>query len=255
MNSEQIRIGLIGYGKMGHEIERAALERGHVVAAIFDLGDAIDGDILKKSGIQVAIDFTQPSAVLPHVWAAAHASIPIVIGTTGWERELDGIKQVVDESHIGCMYASNFSIGVNLFLALVRNAARLTDKAGYDSYVLEAHHKMKKDYPSGTALRVAEAVLRESSSKTEIISELVQGEPIHPKALLISSIRAGNITGTHTVGFEGEDDSIELVHTAKSRKGFANGAVRAAEWIMHRRGFYRFEEFVEDVLGAGSESV
>jgi 4-hydroxy-tetrahydrodipicolinate reductase len=255
MNSERIKIALIGYGKMGHEVERAALERGHAIVATIDIGDAIDGEILKRSGAEVAIDFTQPSAVLSHVWAAASAYVPIVIGTTGWERELDGIKQVVEESHIGCMYGSNFSVGVNLFLAMVRNAARLTDKAGYDSYVVEAHHRMKKDYPSGTALRVAEAIVRESSTKTEIVSSLKQGEPIDPKALMISSIRAGNITGTHTVGFEGEDDSIELVHTAKSRRGFASGAVRAAEWIVNRKGFYRFEEFVQDVLGAGIESV
>ena len=137
---------------------------------------------------------------------------------------------------------------MNLFLQIVRNASLLVNVAGYDAYISEAHHRAKKDFPSGTALRIADAVLSGLKSKTKIDFALQQGEPISQDTLLISSIRAGAITGTHTVGFESDDDSIELIHREKSRRGFARGAVQAAEWIVGRKGFYRFEENIGEIL-------
>ena len=247
-----MNIALFGYGKMGKEVERVAIARGHEIAGRFDVGDPLDANALRNASIDVAIDFTEASAVPSHVKAAAEAGIAIVIGTTGWEPQLENIKKHVAEFKIGCMIGSNFSVGVNLFLDIVRIASRELDAAGYDAYVLEAHHNMKKDFPSGTALRLGEAVLEGMRTKSKMISRLPDGEAIPSDALLISSIRAGTIAGKHIVGFDSDEDSIEFIHTAKSRKGFASGAVRAAEWIEHKTGFFRFEEVIGDVLGSAS---
>jgi 4-hydroxy-tetrahydrodipicolinate reductase len=176
------------------------------------------------------------------------AGLPIVIGTTGWDSALEKIRRIIDDAGIGCVIGSNFSVGVNLFLQIVREASKMVSDAGYDAYIVEAHHRGKKDFPSGTALRISEAVLSGLKSKTKVVSELPRGEAISPDTLLISSIRAGAITGTHTVGFDSDEDSIELTHHAKNRRGFASGAVRAAEWIVGKKGLYRFEEHIKEIL-------
>ena len=243
-----MKIALLGYGKMGHEIEMAAVQAGHTVVATFDENKLATVNALKESGVAVAIDFSQPRAVENNVSLCAKAGIPIVIGTTGWESALGSVRKVVNEANIGCIVGSNFSIGVNIFLQIVRKASQLVNAAGYDAYVVEAHHRGKKDFPSGTAQRLSEVILSELKSKSHAISELPDGESISTEALLVSSIRAGAITGTHTVGFESEVDSIELTHRAKSRRGFAVGAVQAAEWIIHHKGFFRFEEHFGEIL-------
>ena len=243
-----MKIALLGYGKMGREVEAAAVAAGHTIASTFDVGREATVEAFRASDASVAIDFSQPSAVEANVRLCAQAGMPIVIGTTGWEPAMANVRKMVEESGIGCVAGSNFSIGVNLFLQMVRDAAARLNGAGYDAYILEAHHRGKKDYPSGTALRLSDAVLAEMQSKTKVASELPRGEAISPDTLLISSIRAGAITGTHTVGFESEDDSIELTHRAKSRRGFATGAIKAAEWIQRRSGYYRFEEHISEIL-------
>ncbi len=242
-----MNIALLGYGKMGREVEAAALTSGHSIVVTFDVNRPATLAALRESGANVAIDFSQPNAVEANVKLCADAKIPIVIGTTGWDGALENVRRVVGEAGIGCVIGSNFSVGVNLFLQIVREASRIMNAAGYDAYIVEAHHRAKKDFPSGTALRLSEAVLSGLKSKTKAASELPRGEAITPDTLLISSIRAGAITGMHTVGFDSEEDSIELIHRAKSRRGFALGAVHAAEWIVGKKGFYRFEE----VLSAG----
>jgi len=233
---------------MGHEVEAAALAAGHSIAASFDVGHEATEEALQKSGANVAIDFSHPMAVETNVRLCANAGLNIVIGTTGWESSLKSVQRTVEENGIGCVVGSNFSIGVNLFLQIVREASRAVNAAGYDAYIVEAHHRAKKDFPSGTALRLSEAVLAGLTSKSRVAAELPRGEAIPPDTLLISSIRAGTITGTHTVGFESEDDSIELTHRAKSRRGFATGAIHAAEWIVGQKGFYRFEEHIAEIL-------
>jgi len=243
-----MKIALMGYGKMGHEVEAAAIEAGHTVTGAFDISKHATLDALRETGAQVAIDFSQPNAVETNVRLAAKAGIPIVIGTTGWDSATDKVKKMVAEANIGCVVGSNFSVGVNLFLQIVRNAARLVSAAGYDVYIQEAHHRGKKDFPSGTALRLSEAVLAGLKSKTRVTSELRKGDGLPNDMLHISSIRAGAITGTHTVGFESDDDSIELTHRARSRRSFAVGAVDAAEWIVNRKGFFRFEEHIAEIL-------
>jgi 4-hydroxy-tetrahydrodipicolinate reductase len=250
-----MKIALFGYGKMGREVEAAANDMGHEIVGRFDIDNPVSFDALKKSGATVAIDFSLASAVEANVELAANASIPIVIGTTGWDSKTDNIRAIVEKAGIGCVIGSNFSVGVNLFLQIVCNASKLVNSAGYDAYISEAHHRGKKDFPSGTALRVAEAVLSGLKSKTNITPALKQGEAIAADTLLISSIRAGEITGTHTVGFDGEDDSIELTHRAKGRRGFARGAVQAAEWIIGRKGFYRFEENISEISASANKAL
>ncbi len=243
-----MNIALLGYGKMGREIEAAALAAGHHIVATFDIDRPATPDALRNSGANVAIDFSQPNAVEGNVELCAKAGVPIVIGTTGWDNALEKVRRMVDDAGTGCVIGSNFSVGVNLFLQIVREASRMISDAGYDAYIVEAHHRGKKDFPSGTALRISEAVLSGMKSKTKIATELPRGEAISPDTLLISSIRAGAITGMHTVGFDSEEDSIELTHQAKNRRGFALGAVHAAEWIVGRSGLYRFEENIKQIL-------
>lgn len=244
-----MKIALIGYGKMGHEVETAALARGHSVVAAFDVDNPLSEEALRSSGAEVAIDFTQPDSVVANALISTEAGVPLVIGTTGWDEQLPHVRAMVEAANTACVYASNFSIGVNLFLKIVAEAARLLNSADYDAYISEAHHNQKKDFPSGTALRIADAVLSGLKSKTRIESVLVQGEPPAKDTLLISSIRAGSITGTHTVGFQSAVDEIELTHRAKSRAGFALGAVRAAEWVRGKHGAFRFEEHIAEILG------
>jgi 4-hydroxy-tetrahydrodipicolinate reductase len=243
-----MNIALLGYGKMGHEVEAAALAAGHHIVGTFDIDRPATVDALRKSSADVAIDFSQPNAIEGNVKLCVGAKLAIVIGTTGWDNLLDKVRKMVDDAKIGCVIGSNFSVGVNLFLQIVRDASKMINEAGYDAYIIEAHHRGKRDFPSGTALRISEAVLSGLKSKTKVASELPRGEAISTETLLISSIRAGAITGTHTVGFDSDEDSIELTHHAKNRRGFASGAVRAAEWIVGRSGLYRFEENIKQIL-------
>jgi 4-hydroxy-tetrahydrodipicolinate reductase len=233
---------------MGHEIEAVALAAGHEIVGKFDFDSPATPELLKATKADVVIDFSQPDAVEKNSSLVLSTKLPLVIGTTGWEKSRDQIRSAVEQSGVGCVYASNFSIGVNLFLQIAKYAAALYDSAGYDAYITEAHHRMKKDSPSGTALRLAEEVLSAMKSKSKIVSELEQGSAIAGDVLHVSSIRSGSIPGTHTLGFESAEDSIEITHRARSRRGFAVGAVKAAEWIVGKKGFYRFEEHVSEIL-------
>lgn len=246
-----MKIALAGYGKMGREVESIARSRGHEITGIYDEYSGyklLSPEALKKEPADVIIDFTQPDAVVTNVRVASKAGIPIVIGTTGWDKERAKIMKMVEEGGIACVSASNFSIGVNLFFKIVHEASRLLNTADYDVYINEAHHRMKKDFPSGTALRISEEILSAFTTKTWVQSVLKQGEAPSREALVISSVRSGNITGEHTVGFESEEDSIEITHSAKSRRGFALGAVRAAEWTIGKKGMFRFEEHLAEIL-------
>lgn len=233
---------------MGHEVEKAATGLGDVICAVFDEHRLLSPELVKNSGADVIIDFTQPDAVATNVRVAAKTSTPIVIGTTGWDRDKEKITKMISEGGIGCIYAANFSIGVNLFLRIVSQASRILHSADFDVYINEAHHRFKKDFPSGTALKIAEEILHSFTSKTQIQASLKQGEAPSAEALLISSIRGGSITGIHTVGFDSDSDHIELRHEAKSRQGFALGAVRAAHWIMDKKGIYQFEDHLHEIV-------
>lgn len=242
-----MNIALIGYGKMGKEVERVAEERGINVIAILSRknntrGVGITHDSLK--GVDICIDFSVPDSVLDNIKAVAECGKNIVVGTTGWYEKLELVKTLANETKIGVLYASNFSLGLNIFSQIVMDASRLFERyADYDVAINEAHHKGKADSPSGTALSLGAVVLQQMSRKTEILHETSHGQ-IRPHQLHITSTRAGNIIGTHSVLFDSECDSIELVHTAKSRRGFALGAVVAAQWLKGKQGFYTMRDVI-----------
>lgn len=233
-----MRIALIGYGRMGREVESIAVERGHEVVATFDEDRPVTEEGLSPA--DVCIEFTHPSAVLHHVRTAAAARKDMVVGTTGWLAHLEEVRTLYREN--GLLFAANFSIGVHAFLRIVRQAARIMNRLpDYDPFVVEVHHRQKVDSPSGTALRLAEVLLEEIDRKTEILRQAPDGR-ISAEQLHVASVRAGTVTGTHTVGFDSGADLLELKHTAKNRRGFALGAVHAAEWIRGRKGVFSMDD-------------
>ena len=242
-----MNIALIGYGKMGKEVERVAKGRGLTVSKVFDIHNNTGSLGLTREslkGIDVCIEFSAPGAVIDNIAAVAGCGKSIVVGTTGWYGRLDQVKKLVKENKIGFLYAPNFSLGVNIFAQIVSQAAHLMDRyTQYDAAVMESHHRAKIDSPSGTALTIASCVLQGMKRKTEILSETSHGQ-IKPHQLHVTSTRFGSVTGTHAVVFDSEADSIELVHTARNRSGFAVGAVVAAEWLKGKKGFYTMRDVI-----------
>src|SRR3989338_4784300 len=247
-----MKLALIGYGKMGKEVERAARLRGHTVCATIDKSDsgamrkAIDdkGSCLKDA--DVVIDFTVPSAVVDNIRKVAAAKKNMVVGTTGWYDGMTEAKQVIGNAGTGFIYSSNFSVGVNVFYRIVEAAAKLIDKVPeYDVFGCELHHNQKLDSPSGTAKSIAEILLKNIGRKRQVQYDKLDRK-INPEELHFASVRAGSIPGTHVVGFDSEADTIELKHTARSRAGFALGAVMAAEWVKGKKGFFTMNDFISD---------
>lgn len=227
-----MKIAIVGYGRMGRMVERIAVERHHEIAARFDIDNNADGAGLTAeslAGVDAAIEFSTPDTVMQNIQRLAALRIPTVVGTTGWYARLDEVKQLVQANNAALVWGANFSIGVNLFFKIVRDAAALfANYDQYDPFLIEQHHKFKKDAPSGTALVLARC-LRESYGERT------------PEA---ASLRAGHIPGTHEVGFDSEADTITLTHTARNREGFAAGAVLAAELIAGKEGIYEFSELL-----------
>jgi 4-hydroxy-tetrahydrodipicolinate reductase len=233
-----MRIALIGYGKMGHEIEAAALEQGETIASTFDVGNPVD--VASLADADICIEFSTPQTVLQNIRVALEAKKDIVVGTTGWYSHLPEIRPLV--KHSGLLYSPNFSIGVNMLFRIVGFAAEMMNNApSYDPYIHEWHHRQKADSPSGTALKLAEILLAKVARKSKVETARVDGK-IDPGALHVSSTRVGTMPGTHIVGFESDADSIEIKHVAKSRRGFAIGAVRAAQWLKGKKGIYTMDD-------------
>ncbi len=231
-----MKIALIGYGKMGRLIEEVARRHEMEVVARFSRAHPIRNDEETRRTLHevtALIDFSAPEAVLENIGTAAALSINMVIGTTGWHSRLEEARKIVESSKLGLVYGSNFSLGVNLFYQIVERAAQLFSAFdSYDPFIEEAHHKFKKDAPSGTAL-----VLQKTLAKT-------YGD----RSVPVTSVRAGYIPGTHVVSFDSAVDTIRLEHTARSREGFGEGALLAAKWITGRKGFYEFREVLEERL-------
>ena len=252
-----MKIALIGYGKMGRAVEQAALERGHEIVA--RLGSAWGRGTESETGdpeindAEVCVEFSRPEAALPNLRRIAELGKPLVTGTTGWYRDLSLARRVVEEKDTGCVYAPNFSLGLNLYLQVVERAARLFGSfEDYDVLAAETHHRRKIDSPSGTAGRIGEILLEQIPRKRKIVTDTLD-RPIAPDELHLLAGRAGHFPGTHSVVFDSPADSVELVHRARSRLGFALGAVLAAEWIQGRRGFYSFSRMLQEILdGQGS---
>lgn len=237
-----MKIALIGYGKMGKAIEEIALSRGHEIVLKIDLDNQQDFTPAKLAAADVAIEFTGPHSAEENLKKLFDAGIPVVSGSTGWLDRWDEMKQYCESKNGGFVYASNFSIGVNLFFELNTYLARLM--AGHPDYEVsmeEIHHTQKKDAPSGTAITLAEQVLAHIRGKKKWVNE-----PINKAdELLITSKRIDPAPGTHSVKYHSEVDDIEIIHTAHNRKGFAGGAVAAAEYIAGKKGIHT----MKDVLG------
>lgn len=227
-----MRLAIVGNGKMGRAVAALAEERGHVVHAIIGREENAGGAALTRErlrGVDAAIEFTRPDAVVTNLERLIEAGIPTVTGTTGWSAELPRVARLVEARRGALLHAANFSVGVHLFLRAARDlAARFAGRPEFDSFILEEHHAAKVDAPSGTAAALRRS-LREADSAREFP---------------ITSVRAGSIPGTHVVTYDGPHDTVALSHVARSRWGFAAGALAAAEWLPGRAGVHDFEEML-----------
>jgi 4-hydroxy-tetrahydrodipicolinate reductase len=226
-----MKVLLLGRGKTGALVAEVAQERGHEVRTLASQenqdGRGLTDELLRH--IDVVIDFTMPPAVIPNIIRCAEAKIPMVVGTTGWYQHLDRVRELVNERKTALLYGSNFSVGMNFFFKAIKTIAPALNK-GYRASIVERHHVHKKDKPSGTAVTLQKILESGSAQKVEI-----------------ASVREGETVGMHLVMVDSEHDTILLTHDAKSRLGFAEGAVKAAEWIVGKTGFFEFPEIVDQI--------
>ena len=229
-----MKIALIGYGKMGKTIEQIALQRGHQIVSIIDINNTADFESEAFRSADVAIEFTTPATALGNYMRCFAANVPVVSGTTGWLQHLDEVKAKCEQEGKTFFYASNFSVGVNIFFALNRYLAKIMNGfPAYDVRMTEVHHIHKLDAPSGTAITLAEGILDNVERKERWTLETAE----QPTDLPIHAIREGEVPGIHEIIYESEADTISIKHDAKSRAGFALGAVIAAEFTAGKKGF------------------
>ncbi|WP_373512568.1 4-hydroxy-tetrahydrodipicolinate reductase, partial [Persicitalea sp.] len=237
-----MNILLVGYGKMGKAIEQIALERGHTIAGKIDVNNLGEMEALPTEAVDVAIEFSAPEAAYTNIKMCLEKGWPVVSGTTGWLDYRSEIETLTGEKDGAFFYASNYSIGVNLFFQLNRTLARLMEGQGYDLSITEIHHVHKLDAPSGTAITLAEGIQAER--------EDVKGWSLMPEKkknyIPIVSKREGEVPGTHVVNYDSEVDTIHISHVAHSRKGFALGAVISAEWLQNKEGVFGMDDMLEN---------
>ena len=233
-----MKLALLGYGAMGRLVETLARGEGHEATPVATSREAARGpeelaELLR--GHDAAIDFSSPAAVLRNATACALAGVPLVEGTTGWQEYAAEVREAIDARGGALVHGANFSVGVHVFYRLVSRAAELFAAVeGYEPFIEEAHHSRKRDAPSGTALRLREL--------------LAAGLPAGAAEIPVASTRAGHIPGTHRVGFDSAADQLTLTHAARTREGFAAGALLAARWIQGRRGVFEFSEVLDEIL-------
>jgi 4-hydroxy-tetrahydrodipicolinate reductase len=241
-----MKIALSGYGKMGKIIEKMALDRKHEIVLKIDKDNQheLTPENLRKA--DVVIEFSTPDSALNNIKTCLEAGVPVVVGTTGWYERLDEVKQLCEQTNGAVLYGTNFSVGVNVFFHINKLLAKLMNNYPYyDVQVEEIHHTQKLDWPSGTAITIAEGIIENLDAKNEWTKALVSDNSEadsnvneRDNQLLIESLRIENVPGTHTVIYDSEVDTIEFKHTAHNRNGFALGAVLAAEWIKDKKGCY-----------------
>jgi 4-hydroxy-tetrahydrodipicolinate reductase len=237
-----MKIALIGYGKMGKTIEAIALQRGHTIPLKIDIANMQDFTKEKLQQCDAAIEFTGPHSAVKNILACFNAGIPVVSGSTGWLEEWDAVKDACSKINGTLLYASNFSVGVNLFFELNKKLAQLMDRyPGYEVSMEEIHHTEKKDAPSGTAITLAEQIISALGRKKNWVNHT----SVQQDELSIISERTDPAPGTHKIKYSSAIDDIEIVHTAHNRQGFATGAVMAAEFLKDKKGIFG----MKDVLG------
>lgn len=235
-----MKIALIGYGKMGRMIEKTALSRGHEIVSIIDVDNTSDFASEEYASADVAIEFTTPSTAVDNILKSFAAGVPVVCGTTGWMEHLDRIKAMCSNAEGTLFYASNYSLGVNIFMAVNRYLSKIME--GFEQYnpsIEEIHHIHKLDHPSGTAITLAESILSEISRKK------TWTEDKDADGLLITHGREGEVPGIHTITWDSTEDVISLRHEAKGREGLALGAVAAAEWLVGKQGFFTMSDMLK----------
>jgi 4-hydroxy-tetrahydrodipicolinate reductase len=272
-----MNIAIIGYGKMGTIIESIAIGQGHNITAavdpLYSRGETASGAPVFKTipemtaafskitdGIDVALEFTRPDTALANIKALAARQVPVVAGTTGWLDRLGEAAAAVTAARSSLVWASNFSLGVNLFYRIAAFAAKLAESfPEYDVAGYEIHHNKKADSPSGTAKALVETVLNTMNRKTKAVYEMLDRPP-KPEELHYASVRLGSVPGTHTLVFDSSADSIEITHSARNRDGLANGALTAACWLlrctgperktgMPRQGVFTIDDVLHDIIG------
>lgn len=246
------KIALVGYGRMGRQIHARMRERGYPEPLIIDPGLSESPTISEQalSDIDVCIEFTRPDAALTNVLALLECGKAVVTGTTGWHQHVDRVREAAERHEAGIVLGSNFTIGVQVLQRVTAMvASMLNSLTDFDIALHEVHHTGKRDAPSGTALRLAEIVLQRSDRKTEIAVQGAQ-EPIRPEQLGVTAQRLGSVFGEHTVSIDSSAETLRIEHQAKSREGFADGALMAAQWIRHRKGLHYFEEVFDEITSA-----
>ena len=240
-----MNIALIGYGKMGKEIEQIAISRGHKIALIVDAHNATTFTIDELKKADVAIEFSTPDSALGNIYKCFEAGVPIVVGTTGWLDKLEDVKKKCIEKKQTLFYTSNYSIGVNLFFRLNQQLAKLMNNhKEYNVHMEEIHHVHKLDSPSGTAISLANQVIQQIDEKKKWVNATTNDR----NELGIVSKRLDEVPGTHTVTYASAIDEISITHIAHNRKGFALGAVVAAEWVKGKKGIFGMEELMASSL-------
>lgn len=245
-----MKLLIVGYGRMGREVERVALDRGHEIAGRIDptAPDADSTTLESFSGsADASIEFAHSDSVVASARVYVELAIPAVVGTTGWEDSRSTVKNIVTQGRGSYLWGANFSVGANLFFALVREAGRIMNAFdSYDAMLSEIHHRGKADSPSGTALEAARRLIEVLDRKTNIVHDLPQ-RPLEADELHVASLRGGSVPGTHTLSFDSPFDTISVSHTARTRSGFALGSVLAAEWLSGREGFFSIDDFFADI--------
>jgi len=254
-----MNIAIIGYGKMGKMIEHITRDHGHKISVIVDpiASESQSGITINKTideadfnSVDAAIEFTQPDTAVANILALSKRKISAIVGSTGWHDRMDEVRKAVEDAGTSLFWASNFSIGVNLFFQIAWHAAKMINNfPEYDVGGIESHHNKKMDSPSGTAKILAEGVLSIIDRKKKIVWETMNRKP-ETDELNFPSLRLGSVPGTHSLFFDSPADTIEITHTARSREGFASGAVRAAEWLKaeNRRGVFTIDDMMIDLF-------
>ena len=237
-----MRIALLGYGKMGKAIEQIALNRNNSITHRIDIDNISEIELLDKEKVDVAIEFSRPESAFENIKSCLLKGIPVVSGTTGWLDKKSEIDALVQSTDAAFFYASNYSIGVNLFFTFNKMLAKIMNGSeGYETSMEEIHHTEKLDAPSGTAITLAEGIIENSNTLNEWVNEASD----KANQLPIISKREPDVPGTHSIAYQSKVDTIEIKHTAHSREGFALGAVRVAEWIVGKRGVLSMEDFLK----------
>jgi 4-hydroxy-tetrahydrodipicolinate reductase len=248
-----MKVAIVGYGNMGQVTEQLARKfKIEVVATVDPVVPAAKFKELNEKallGAEVVIDFTVPNVVLSDIEKYIKYGKNAVIGTTGWYEHLEEVKEKIKKSSIGLIWSGNFSLGVNIFFRIIEHSAKLINKFPlYDVMGYEIHHKRKKDSPSGTMDMLGNILLKNIKNKKKLVTERLDRK-ISEEEIHLASVRGGSVPGTHVIAFDSDVDTIELKHTARNREGLAIGALKAAEWIKGKKGFYGIEDMMNEIIG------